>query len=184
MSLDTTQLKHFFQSEGGQDSRSENFLVIDSEPHLINAKGFSNRPIPQVRKVRIDYRPTSQPTQQFTKGSLFLGEGVTKSRSESPEKKFRRLQDEWLADIQYSSSGTEIVSHPAYQSIIGMDSAALPLIIRELREQLGHWFWALFKITGENPVPSEDLGNLEKMREAWLQWADEQSFGETEQDDG
>ena len=177
MSLDTTQLGRVFQSEGREDSRSENFLVIDSEPHL--AKVFSNRSMPPVRT---DYSLTSQPIQPFTKGVLFLG--VTKLRSESPEKKFRRLRDEWLADIQYSSSGTEIVSHHAYQSIIDMDSAALPLIIRELREQLGHWFWALFKITGENPVPSEYLGNLEKMREAWLQWADEQSFGETEQDDG
>ncbi len=176
MSLETTQLKHVFQSDGGEDSRSDNFLVIDSESYL----GFFNGPISPP--VRIDYSLTSQPIQQFTEGVIFLG--VTKLRSESPEKKFRRLRDEWLADIQYSSSGTEIVSHPAYQGIIDMDSAALPLIIRELREQLGHWFWALFKITGENPVPPENLGNLEKMREAWLQWADKQSFGETEQDDG
>jgi hypothetical protein len=178
MSLNTTQLEHIFQSEGVGDSRSENFLVIvrDFESRSV----FSGEP---TRPVRIDYSPISQHINQLTEGRAFFP-GVTIRRSESPEEKFRRLRDEWLADIQYSSSGTEITSHPAYQSIIDMGSEALPLIIHELRRQLGHWFWALFKITGENPVPPENLGNLEKMREAWLQWADTQSFGETEQDDG
>jgi hypothetical protein len=178
MSLNTTQLEHVLQSEGGGNSQSENFLVI---VRYSESRGvLSGKPI---RLARIDYSPNPQPIKPFTEWGASLTE-VTVRRSGSPEEKFRRLRDEWFADIQYSSSGTEITSHPAYQSIIDMGLEALPLIIHELRGQLGHWFWALFKITGENPVLPEDLGNLEKMREAWLQWADKQSFGETEQDDG
>ena len=31
-------------------------------------------------------------------------------------------------------------------------------------------------LTGENPVPPEDAGDLEKMRAAWLRWADQRNL--------
>lgn len=106
------------------------------------------------------------------------------TRSDPFEVQFRTLRDEWVADIRYSSSGTEIVNHVAYLRIIAMGMAVVPLILQELRKRVDHWFWALFIITGHDPVPLEDRGNLEKMRDAWLQWADSQTFSTTGQNGG
>lgn len=105
-------------------------------------------------------------------------------RDDSFEERFRALRDEWLADTRYSSSGIEITSHVAYQRIIGMGTDVVPLIIQELRQHADHWFWALSVLTGHDPVPPEDVGNLEKMRDAWLRWADSQTFSTTDQNGG
>ena len=86
--------------------------------------------------------------------------------------RFRELADEWERDTCFLSSTTKMVMHPAYQRIIGMGPAAVPLILRELRENPGHWFWALKAITGVDPIPSSDRGDLRKMTDAWLGWAD------------
>ena len=66
--------------------------------------------------------------------------------------------------------------HPAYQQIIGLGERALPLIFQELRREPDHWFWALAAITGKNPVPEEDAGDLEAMANDWLSWGDAQGY--------
>ncbi len=83
---------------------------------------------------------------------------------------FQELVDEWRSQTAFSSSLIEIVMKPAYQRIIGMGRTAIPLILKELRKQLDHWFWALKAISGEDPVHEQDQGNLVKMRTAWLAW--------------
>jgi hypothetical protein len=67
------------------------------------------------------------------------------------------------------SSITAKAMHPAYQQIIGMGPAAIPLILRDLQRRPDHWFWALTAMTGEDPVPPEDAGDMRKMAEAWIQ---------------
>jgi hypothetical protein len=54
-----------------------------------------------------------------------------------------------------------------------MGKDALPLIIKELRQRPGFWFWALEAITRQNPIDSGDAGNISKMTSAWLKWAKE-----------
>ena len=85
---------------------------------------------------------------------------------------FRRLVARWKEDTEFLSSTTKMTAHPAYQEIIRMGPAAVPLILEELRRECDHWFTALRTITGENPVPAEDRGKVERMREAWLRWAE------------
>lgn len=60
--------------------------------------------------------------------------------------------------------------HPAYQQIIGMGPDALPLILRDLADEPAPWFWALRAITGEDPVPEAERGDVDRMVEAWLSW--------------
>jgi len=62
--------------------------------------------------------------------------------------------------------------HPAYQAIIGMGAAALPMILEDLRQNSGHWYWALKAISNEDPVVPGDRGSIKKMRNAWLQWGE------------
>lgn len=84
--------------------------------------------------------------------------------------RFERLRDQWKQTRGPLSSTTELVTQPPYQEIIGMGEKVVPLILDELRSELDHWFWALKAVTGEDPVPPADRGDLEAMAEAWLNW--------------
>jgi hypothetical protein len=94
----------------------------------------------------------------------------------SVEGRFQELAAEWKEATAFTSSLTEIATHPAYQRIIGMGKQALPLILDELRREPDHWFWALKAITGDDPVAPSDRGNLERMAAAWLDWADKRGY--------
>ena len=98
------------------------------------------------------------------------GDDATTARS------FHTLARQWKEATQFVSSVTEMVTDPAYQQIIGMGKAALPLILAELRREPDHWFWALQAITGENPVPLADRGRIQAMTQAWLEWAETHGY--------
>ncbi len=89
---------------------------------------------------------------------------------------FSELVERWRAETAFLSSVNELVLHPAYQRIIGLGPAAVPLLLAELQRNLDHWFWALHAITGENPVPATDAGNVKKMAAAWLTWGKERGY--------
>lgn len=84
--------------------------------------------------------------------------------------RFRQLANRWRAETSWLSSTTAIATHPAYQEIIGMGEAALPFILEDLRNNSGHWYWALKAISKEDPVPPRDRGAIKKMKAAWLRW--------------
>lgn len=83
---------------------------------------------------------------------------------------FERLTEDWQRDTRHLSFDRPIAMHPSYQAIIGMGPAALPLIFDALQNELDHWFYALAVITRENPVPQNEAGHMEQMRERWLAW--------------
>ena len=70
----------------------------------------------------------------------------------------------------FLSDAHKIIEHPAFQEIIGMGQAVVPLMLRDLEERPRLWVWALPMITGTDPVPPTDAGNIAKMSEAWLRW--------------
>jgi hypothetical protein len=43
-------------------------------------------------------------------------------------------------------------------------------MLRDLEERPRLWVWALPDITGTDPVPASDRGNISKMSEAWVRW--------------
>jgi hypothetical protein len=57
-----------------------------------------------------------------------------------------------------------------------MGPAVNPLLLRELENRTGHWHRALRRITGDDPVPAADRGNIEKTAEAWLRWGRERGY--------
>lgn len=89
---------------------------------------------------------------------------------------FTELANTWRRETAAMSSVASMAMHPAYQRIIGMGAAALPLIFRQLSRQPGHWFWALAAITGENPVPPEEAGDVRRMTERWLEFARKRGY--------
>jgi hypothetical protein len=89
---------------------------------------------------------------------------------------FEQLAARWRDETLYLSSTTAIVMHPAYQRIIGLGPAVIPLILADLAKKPDHWFWALRALTGEDPVPAEARGRLPLMAAAWLTWGREQGY--------
>ena len=92
------------------------------------------------------------------------------------ESLFGRLVQEWHHDTDVLSDSSRLAMHPAYQRIIGLGPQVVPLILREMRDRGGHWFWALRSITGDNPVPAEEVGRVARMKELWLQWGREKGY--------
>lgn len=93
--------------------------------------------------------------------------------AETLEERFRRLEAAWLAEVGYSSSSTALRNHPAFQEIIALGEAVVPLMLRDLAERPRLLVWALPRVTGVDPVPLSDRGNIGKMTEAWLRWGRE-----------
>ena|ERR1035438_5169698 len=92
------------------------------------------------------------------------------------ERRFAELAAEWKRDRPKGADLVGLCSTWAYQRIIGMGDRALPHILAALKREPDHWFWALYAITGANPVPVEDEGRLTRMAEAWLQWGRRQGY--------
>lgn len=91
-------------------------------------------------------------------------------RSSTTEKQFRKLAQEWKTETRFASFSNQLFLVKSYQRIIGLGPKAVPFILSELQNEPGHWFWALAAITGENPVEPDDAGDVQAMREAWLEW--------------
>jgi hypothetical protein len=90
--------------------------------------------------------------------------------TESVEQKLRRLENQWKADAQFLSDAKRIIEHPAFQQIIALGNEVVPFLLHDLEAQPSLWVWALPEITGEDPVPATDAGNIRKMSDAWLNW--------------
>jgi hypothetical protein len=90
---------------------------------------------------------------------------------------FSRLARQWKSATRLLSNVTRKARHPAYQQIIEMGLAAVPLILEDLRQHPGtDWFWALTTITGENPITEEMAGDTGAMTEAWIRWGEEKGY--------
>ena len=85
-------------------------------------------------------------------------------------KRFDYLKNAWIQDTIFSSSVSEITSHPAYQEIIALGNEVLPLILNDLYETELHWFYALEKITGHSPIKPEHKGSIPEMKNDWINW--------------
>jgi len=83
---------------------------------------------------------------------------------------FQELKTEWKVKSRYMSNTAQIATVWEYQQIIGMGRPALPLILKELEQETDHWFWALEAISGDDPVPPDHVGDVEKMAKTWIEW--------------
>jgi hypothetical protein len=90
--------------------------------------------------------------------------------------RFEGLVSQWQEATAFTSSVVEMAMHPAYQQIIGLGPAAIPLLLNELEREPDHWFWALRAIAGENPVPVEDAGRVLKMAAVWVEWGRDRGY--------
>ena len=110
--------------------------------------------------------------------SLYVGNSIFISQRKETEefKVFLTLKDKWKNETLFISSGTELISNSAYKEIISLGKIAIPWIIREFKKTNDHWFYALERISGENPIKEENIGIVEKMKEDWILWAEKNNI--------
>src|SRR5260370_42333799 len=84
--------------------------------------------------------------------------------------RFRTLARNWQEETAHLSSLTKRILNPHYQQIIGIGPAVVPFLLRELAREPKDWFWALYSVTGANPVAAQDEGDFVAMSKAWLNW--------------
>jgi hypothetical protein len=104
---------------------------------------------------------------------IFMGHSVFASQlyKRRLDRKFNMLKTVWENDTLFSSSITEVTNHPAYHSVIKLGKEVVPLIIEDLQTTNNHWFYALEILTGENPIRPNHRGNIELMKNDWVEWA-------------
>ena len=90
--------------------------------------------------------------------------------------RFRQLADQWKRETGHLSVLTEKVMHPAHREIVKMGDLAVPLILEELEREPDHWFWALFFLTGCQPVPADFRGTIADAAQIWTKWGRQQGL--------
>jgi len=84
--------------------------------------------------------------------------------------RFDELSAKWKSKRRATSSIARMVAHPAYGEIINLGIEAVPMILADLVKTPDHWFVALSRITGADPVPESARGNIKAMTKAWIDW--------------
>jgi type I restriction enzyme M protein len=108
--------------------------------------------------------------------SLIDAAGALRFDQENLEATFAAFANQWRRETAMFSSISKKVKHPAYRKIIAMGDAAVPLILRELRDHPAYWFGALKAITHTSPVGRGEHFNLEQATVAWLDRGRQRGF--------
>ena len=95
---------------------------------------------------------------------------TTGTSSETLSERFAALAERWKTYRPRGVDVAQMIRHPAHQAIVEMGEQAVPLILKELERETDHWFPALHRLTGANPVPRRHEGNIANMKKAWLKW--------------
>lgn len=151
------------QTKSSQEEKYVSIVKTDDKDYLpANAKQFDELKSLIISLIQPELIPFQQPNKTIEEKEL--------------KEKFQSLVEQWKEGTQFASTVLEMAMHPAYQYIIGMGPKVLPYILQRLSRKQEHWFWALKAITSEDPVPTASRGNLNKMRDAWLQWGKEKGY--------
>lgn len=86
---------------------------------------------------------------------------------------FRRLADQWKTETAHISQISTKMQHSAFRSILNMGRSVVPMILKEIEREPGHWFYALNFLTGENPIPKDFTGTVEEALNLWIYWGRE-----------
>lgn len=76
----------------------------------------------------------------------------------------------WVLKGMLLSNPNAFKGYPEYRQLIALGPEILPYVLREIDEEPLHCFLLLRELTGENPVPQEDMGNVKRMINAWKRW--------------
>ena len=84
--------------------------------------------------------------------------------------RFGQLSRRWREEIALMSSPEDMYSVATYLQLVKLGRAAIPWILLTLQSEGGHWFHLLKVLSEDDPVLHSERGNIQKMRERWLEW--------------
>ena len=87
---------------------------------------------------------------------------------------FDSLFEQWSKDTVVTSSATKVISHRAYQNVIGMGKPMVGFILEKIEDGHFHWCWALCEITGQDPA--KEAESLEAAAKVWTKWGKENGY--------
>jgi hypothetical protein len=90
------------------------------------------------------------------------------------QQEFNLLSTRWKSETESLSSIKKKITHPDYLKIIEMGSEVIPIILQSLLKDPDHWFVALNKISGENPISYG--ASFQDAVIGWLQWGQSKGF--------
>jgi hypothetical protein len=90
--------------------------------------------------------------------------------------RFGVLLAEWQSETGASSNLLDAVTHGAYQQIIGLGEQGLRLVLEQLEDDPGFWFWALGSMAPNGENPAQDADSVEAARDMWLAWGREKGY--------
>ena len=132
--------------------------------------------IPTLLYQRLKQRADQAQRAVEEEALVVLAEGVPLDENETISEQFEVLARQWKVETALLSSTKAMTAHPAYQAIIALGPPVVPHLLRDLEREPAHWFEALQAVTGANPVPREQWGNIPAMRTAWLTWGRDQGW--------
>jgi len=129
-------------------------------------------PIPFVPLIDGNIKMWGSGTREYFSENQNFNQEATMIEMANPaiEQDFDKLFHQWKIERPLGADVLQMVIQPSYQRIIGMGTEALPLILKELEKKPDHWFWALYSITGKDPVLLKHQGNLREMAKDWIDW--------------
>jgi len=86
------------------------------------------------------------------------------------ESQFQQLTKQWKRETSILGNLSQIVMHPAYQRIMAMGPDVIPLILKEMSREPGHWFWALHNLVPLGEDPAEGTTTIREATRLWLDW--------------
>lgn len=143
------------------DRDEERHFHCEEDLSGVRVFAFSSRALPFGRGCRSIKANTTVSTLSITR---------TRRTDTATRHDFERLARQWKRETAVKSNLEEIVMHPAYQRIMAMGPAALPLILEDLKRAPAHWFWALHNLVPPGTDPAEGAITIAAARDAWLKW--------------
>lgn len=107
---------------------------------------------------------------QETTATIRHGQADDRAHSQDLAARFHELADRWEDETVFLSSLAQMAAHPDYKAIVSLGMPAIPLILKRMQTQGGHWYHVLRAITKANPVHPDDYGNVAAIQQAWLRW--------------
>jgi hypothetical protein len=108
--------------------------------------------------------------------ALSLPSVESKDLTAELEQLFRGLVKKWEEETGGMSSTTRRYAHPSYQAILGLGTAVVPLILRELQQRPDWWFEALTALAKPKLNPVKPKSTFEEAVAAWLDWGRENNL--------
>lgn len=136
----------------------------------------------------VEFKPTTSTSRRWNTTKSETGESCLDFTEASAENtiseetinakewlEFCDLVSKWKRETRFMSFEADMIASRAYLKIIGLGKQkAVPFLLRQLeseKDKPNHWFTALEVLTGADPVPVEEQGNMREMSRIWLNWA-------------